>query len=96
LLLALASVCPRRVLVFDEPTSGLDARNMEICASVLRDIADSGRCVVLVTHDRDLVRLSADTVVYLHDGKIRYRRRVVRNAEEADTGGTPTRSARAQ
>lgn len=85
LLLALASVCSRRVLVFDEPTSGLDARNMEICAAMLRELADAGRCVVLVTHDRELVRRVADSVVYMSDGEAAYRRRIARG--EASPSG---------
>lgn len=78
LLLALAAVSERELLVFDEPTSGLDGRNMRMTARLLRKLADGGACVLLVTHDQDLISLVADDVLYMTKGKVAYRKRIVR------------------
>ena len=78
LLLALAVASGREVLVFDEPTSGLDARNMALTAKLLRGLASQGSCVLLITHDRDLISAAADDLLYLAKGKTVYRKRVVR------------------
>lgn len=78
LLLAVASVSGREVLVFDEPTSGLDGRNMRLTADLLRGLADAGACVLLITHDVDLVGRCADDVLYVSGGKAVYRKRIER------------------
>jgi lipoprotein-releasing system ATP-binding protein len=57
------------IIVADEPTGALDTASTEQVFSILRDIADNGRTVVVVTHDPQLA-LRADRRVHIVDGKI--------------------------
>jgi energy-coupling factor transport system ATP-binding protein len=53
-----------RVLVLDEPTFGQDARTWRELVALLAQQRDAGRAVIVVTHDRALVRaLDADEFV---------------------------------
>jgi energy-coupling factor transport system ATP-binding protein len=47
----------REVLIFDEPTSGLDGRSLRIVSGMLRQAAESGKCVLVITHDNELIRM---------------------------------------
>lgn len=78
LLLAVAAQSGRRLLVFDEPTSGLDGFNMELTVRLFKSLAGEGRCLLLITHDMDLIARAADSVLYMDSGKIRYHRNVLR------------------
>ena len=56
------------VLLLDEPTSALDpARKLEV-VKVLRDLAEAGATMVIVTHEAAVVRDIADHAVCLRDG----------------------------
>jgi lipoprotein-releasing system ATP-binding protein len=57
------------IIVADEPTGALDTASTERVFSILRDIADNGRTVVVVTHDPQLAA-RADRRVHIVDGKI--------------------------
>ncbi len=50
--------------VLDEPTIGLHARDTDLLAGILRDLAASGNTVVVVEHDRRMIE-SADFLVEL-------------------------------
>ena len=78
-LLALAAESGRDLLVFDEPTSGLDGYNMRLTVKLLRQLAAAGKCLLLITHDMDLIAAAADCVLYLEQGKLRYHRNVLRD-----------------
>ncbi|ABM61173.1 ABC transporter ATP-binding protein [Halorhodospira halophila] len=43
------------LFVLDEPTSGLDGANLAIIVQNLQRIADSGTCVMVITHDLELI-----------------------------------------
>lgn len=58
----------RPVLLVDEPTLGLDRRDAITTVATLRDMADKGGAVVLVSHDLRLVTGLADRVILLGDG----------------------------
>ncbi|MBC8545172.1 ABC transporter ATP-binding protein [Clostridiales bacterium NSJ-32] len=79
LLLALAAESGRRLMVFDEPTSGLDGYHMRLTVKVLKDLAKAGHCVVLITHDMDLISAAADGVLYIVNGEVRYHRNTLRD-----------------
>lgn len=51
------------VLILDEPTSGLDGANMLRIARLLKSAAASGKAVLLVTNDLELLEHAADAVV---------------------------------
>ena len=79
LLLALAAESGRNLLVFDEPTSGLDGYNLRLTVKLLRHLASMGKCLLLITHDMDLIAEAADCVLYMEQGKVRYHRNVLRD-----------------
>src|SRR5215472_2345994 len=57
------------IIVADEPTGALDTTSTEQVFGILREIADQGRTVVVVTHDPALAA-RADRRVHIVDGKI--------------------------
>lgn len=56
-----------RVIFADEPTASLDRATALEVVCILEEYRDSGGTVVLVTHDRDVLR-SADQVLTMRDG----------------------------
>ena len=78
LLLAIAAASNRSLLVFDEPTSGLDGYNMRLTVRLFKQLAREGKCILLITHDMDLISEAADCVIYIEQGKVRYHRNVLR------------------
>jgi energy-coupling factor transport system ATP-binding protein len=69
LALAVGVHAGAELLVLDEPTSGLDLANMRRCALEIRRLADSGRCVFVITHDVELVVAACDQVIEIADGR---------------------------
>jgi len=58
------------VLIVDEPTYGQDRANTDALMETLSELHDSGRTVVVLTHDMRIVAEHADTVGVLVDGEI--------------------------
>ena len=56
-----------RLLIADEPTGDLDAENTAVVMRVLRDVADAGTAVLMVTHDPDALGY-ADRVLCMDRG----------------------------
>ena len=52
-----------KVLILDEPTFGQDARTWRHLVVMLRELSERGHCVLVITHDSELVRVAADTVI---------------------------------
>jgi polar amino acid transport system ATP-binding protein len=59
-----------RLLLFDEPTSALDPELVGEVLSVMRDLAESGMTMIVVTHETGFAREVADNVVFLDGGRI--------------------------
>ena len=59
-----------KALLFDEPTSALDPELEREVVKVIKDLAEEGRTMLLVTHDMRLAADVSDHVVFLHNGKI--------------------------
>ncbi|WP_341211541.1 amino acid ABC transporter ATP-binding protein [uncultured Limimaricola sp.] len=59
-----------RALLFDEPTSALDPELEQEVVRVIKDLADEGRTMIIVTHDMRMAHDVADHVVFLHKGLI--------------------------
>lgn len=57
-------------ILADEPTGNLDIKNEEIVYKTLRDLANSGKAVVVVSHN-DGIKKYADEVIYMDSGKLR-------------------------
>ncbi|WP_298131823.1 ABC transporter ATP-binding protein [Micropruina sp.] len=69
--LARAIAIRPRLLLLDEPLSALDARlRVEMRAELRRIQAETGLCVVLVTHDQDEALELSDQMVVMRAGKI--------------------------
>ena len=68
--IARALVCDADILLADEPTGSLDTESAMQIITILRDIADSGKTVVMATHNMEaaarcdrLIRLAGGEVV---------------------------------
>ena len=59
-----------KLLLFDEPTSGLDFAHMEKVGELLKDLAESGKTVLVSTHDPELIDKCCDYVLCIDRGKI--------------------------
>ncbi len=58
------------VMLFDEPTSALDPELVGDVLKVMRDLADEGRTMVVVTHEMSFARDVSSQVIYLHEGRV--------------------------
>lgn len=58
------------VMLFDEPTSALDPELVGEVLAVLRDLAEQGRTLIVVTHEISFAREVADRVVFMADGRL--------------------------
>lgn len=68
--IARALVNEPRLILADEPTASLDYANGRNVMEMLRNEADSGRTVLLITHDERMLDL-CDGVFRLEDGRLR-------------------------
>ncbi|SEM78474.1 amino acid ABC transporter ATP-binding protein [Streptacidiphilus jiangxiensis] len=59
-----------QLLLFDEPTSALDPELVGEVLAVMKDLAESGMTMLVVTHEIGFAREVADTVVFLDGGRI--------------------------
>ncbi len=58
------------VMLFDEPTSALDPEMVGEVLNVIKELAQSGMTMVIVTHEMGFAREVAKDVVFMADGKI--------------------------
>ncbi|MDE5604656.1 MAG: amino acid ABC transporter ATP-binding protein [Eubacterium sp.] len=58
------------VMLFDEPTSALDPEMVGEVLNVMRQLADEGMTMVIVTHEMGFARDVADRVIFMSDGYI--------------------------
>ena len=61
------------IVVMDEPTSGLDPVAMIQLKEIMLEERDRGKCVLFSTHIMGFVEEMADELVFLLDGRIRFR-----------------------
>lgn len=59
-----------QVLLFDEPTSALDPELVGEVLRVMRQLADEGRTMIVVTHEIGFAREVANVAIFLHQGRI--------------------------
>lgn len=67
--IARAILSKTRIIFADEPTGALDSTSRKIIFEMLADLAQEGRCVIMVTHDIELAS-QTDRALILKDGKI--------------------------
>jgi len=59
-----------KVMLFDEPTSALDPEMVGEVLSVMKDLANEGMTMAVVTHEMGFAREVADRVIFMADGVI--------------------------
>lgn len=59
-----------KVILFDEPTSALDPELVGEVLLVMRQLADEGMTMVIVTHEMNFARDVADRVIFIDQGVI--------------------------
>ena len=57
-------------MLFDEVTSALDPELVGEVLEVMRDLADEGMTMMVVTHEMGFAREVADTITLMADGRI--------------------------
>ncbi len=58
------------VMLFDEPTSALDPEMVGEVLEVMKELAQSGMTMVVVTHEMGFAKEVADRVIFIDEGKI--------------------------
>ena len=58
------------VLLFDEPTSALDPEMVKEVLDVIKELADEGMTMAIVTHEMGFAREVATRVVFINEGNI--------------------------
>lgn len=77
-----------RLMLFDEPTSALDPELVGEVLAVMRDLAESGMTMVVVTHEMGFAREVGNELVFMDQGKVVERgvpREVLANPQNART-----------
>lgn len=59
-----------KVMLFDEPTSALDPEMVGDVLEVMKQLAEEGMTMVVVTHEMGFAKEVSDRVVFIHDGYI--------------------------
>ena len=59
-----------KVMLFDEPTSALDPELVGEVLRVIRQLAEEGTTMLLVTHEMRFAREVSSEVIFLHQGRI--------------------------
>ena len=59
------------IMLFDEPTSALDPEMVGDVLKVMKNLAQQGMTMIVVTHEMGFAKQVADRVIFFHDGVIR-------------------------
>lgn len=59
-----------KLMLFDEPTSALDPELVGDVLRVMKQLAEDGMTMIIVTHEMNFARDVADRIVFMADGKI--------------------------
>lgn len=59
-----------KVLLFDEPTSALDPESIGDVLDLIREVANGGMTIMIVTHEMSFAKEIATRVVFIDEGKI--------------------------
>jgi arginine/lysine/histidine transport system ATP-binding protein len=58
------------IMLFDEPTSALDPEMVKEVLEVMKDLAETGMTMVIVTHEMNFAKEVSDRVIFIDDGMI--------------------------
>lgn len=59
------------VLIFDEPTSGLDGAGMEYLKSICEKLRDSGKTIIIISHNTEFILSVCDYTAFMENGEIK-------------------------
>jgi ribose transport system ATP-binding protein len=59
-----------KVLIFDEPTRGIDVGAKAEIYELMRDLAESGVAIIMISSDMDEVLQISDRVAVMHEGRV--------------------------
>jgi len=59
-----------KVMLFDEPTSALDPEMTKEVLDVMKDLADEGMTMMVVSHEMGFAKAAANKVVYMDDAEV--------------------------
>jgi ABC-type polar amino acid transport system ATPase subunit len=59
-----------KIMLFDEPTSALDPELVGEVLAVMKNLAQLGMTMLVVTHEMSFAREVADKVVFMFDGSV--------------------------
>ena len=68
--IARALVMDPEIMLFDEPTSALDPEMVGEVLNVMKNLAENGMTMVIVTHEMGFAREVADRVLFIDEGNI--------------------------
>ncbi|MFC4601891.1 ABC transporter ATP-binding protein [Cohnella hongkongensis] len=71
------------LLVLDEPTSGLDGRNMRRVVKLIRQMADTGITVLVITHDYELLFGACDRLLFFQENRLKSEMEISEQNEQA-------------
>ena len=59
-----------KIMLFDEPTSALDPEMIKEVLDVMKDLANGGMTMIVVTHEMGFAREVADRIIFMESGEI--------------------------
>lgn len=68
--IASAIASERPIILFDEPTSGLDLLHMRQVAEAINRLAETGKTVVVVTHDPEFILRCCNQILHMENGRV--------------------------
>ena len=68
--IARAVAADPKIIFFDEPTSALDPELTGEVLSVMRDLADAGMTMLIVTHEIEFARTVSNKIIFMEDGAV--------------------------
>ena len=69
-VIARALAMEPKIMLFDEPTSALDPELVGDVLAVMKELAEEGMTMLVVTHEMGFAREVADRVVFMYDGVV--------------------------
>jgi ribose transport system ATP-binding protein len=59
-----------KVLIFDEPTRGIDVGAKQEIYQIMRDVADSGAAVIMISSELPEILRMSDRIMVMHEGRV--------------------------
>lgn len=60
----------KALILFDEPFAGLFPQMIKVVVSILKELREQGRTIVLIEHNMDLIRELSNEVIVIDEGKL--------------------------